>query len=97
MTMPRTSRGSSGSDRGSQVGSGRGERAAGHEARCACGSLLARVLPHGIELKCRRCRRHALVTVDPSGRFVVEGALVSGTQVAATEPPPGAADPEEPT
>jgi hypothetical protein len=54
-----------------------GERAGGTDARCACGSLLARVLPHGIELKCRRCRRHALVTVDPSGRFLVEGSLLA--------------------
>jgi len=29
--------------------------------RCFCGSLLARVTPHGIQLKCRRCKRTMLV------------------------------------
>ena len=31
------------------------------DVRCCCGSLLARIVPGGIELKCRRCRRHTLV------------------------------------
>jgi phage FluMu protein Com len=35
------------------------------DARCACGSLLARVTPRGIELKCRRCKR---IVVIPLGR-----------------------------
>jgi hypothetical protein len=63
--------------------------AAGGDARCACGSLLARILPHGVELKCRRCRRHALVTLDAGGRFVVEGALVAepGDPARAPRPP----------
>jgi len=29
--------------------------------RCACGSLLARRVPQGIELKCRRCKRTVLI------------------------------------
>lgn len=29
--------------------------------RCACGSLLARFLPHGLELKCRKCKRQVIV------------------------------------
>jgi hypothetical protein len=27
------------------------------ELRCCCGSLLARRVPGGVELKCRRCKR----------------------------------------
>jgi hypothetical protein len=38
-------------------GSARGAR----EARCACGSLLARLTAGGVELKCRRCKRIVLV------------------------------------
>ncbi len=38
------------------------EAAAAHgssceEARCGCGSLLARVIEGAVELKCRRCKR----------------------------------------
>jgi len=29
--------------------------------RCCCGSLLARVVEDGVELKCRRCKRHVIV------------------------------------
>ena len=36
-------------------------RGAGRENRCACGSLLARITPAGVELKCRRCKRLVLV------------------------------------
>jgi len=31
------------------------------ECRCLCGSLVARVVARGIELKCRRCKRVLLV------------------------------------
>lgn len=31
------------------------------DCRCECGALLARVVPEGIELKCRRCRRTILL------------------------------------
>jgi hypothetical protein len=27
------------------------------DARCLCGSLLARLIAQGVELKCRRCKR----------------------------------------
>lgn len=27
------------------------------DCRCTCGSLLARMVPEGVELKCRRCKR----------------------------------------
>jgi phage FluMu protein Com len=32
--------------------------------RCGCGSLLARVVADGVELKCRRCKRHVVVPFD---------------------------------
>jgi phage FluMu protein Com len=34
------------------------------ELRCHCGSLMARVTPRGIELKCRRCKRVVVVAAD---------------------------------
>jgi hypothetical protein len=36
------------------------------ETRCDCGSLLARWIPEGVELKCRRCKRRVVIPV--SGR-----------------------------
>jgi hypothetical protein len=33
--------------------------------RCLCGSMLARLVPGGVELKCRRCKRQVIV---PLGR-----------------------------
>jgi hypothetical protein len=32
--------------------------------RCGCGSLLARVVPEGVELKCRRCKRQVIVPLN---------------------------------
>jgi phage FluMu protein Com len=29
--------------------------------RCLCGSLLARLVHNGVELKCRKCKRHIIV------------------------------------
>jgi len=34
------------------------------DCRCLCGSLLARVIPGGVELKCRRCKRTLLVPLE---------------------------------
>lgn len=31
------------------------------EVRCECGSLVAKLVESGIELKCRRCKRLALI------------------------------------
>lgn len=50
------------------------------DCRCVCGRLAARVVPGGIELKCRRCKRKILVAV--SGRF----ALVRSEGAIALEP-----------
>ena len=35
------------------------------ELRCTCGSLLARFVAGGVELKCRRCKRAVIVPVEP--------------------------------
>ena len=32
--------------------------------RCLCGSLLARLVPEGVELKCRRCKRRIIVPLE---------------------------------
>jgi hypothetical protein len=31
------------------------------DLRCGCGSLLARLVPDGVELKCRRCKRTVVI------------------------------------
>jgi len=35
----------------------------GDELRCHCGSLVGRVTPNGIELKCRRCKRVLVIPI----------------------------------
>jgi hypothetical protein len=32
--------------------------------RCHCGNLLARLVPGGVELKCRRCKRHVVIPLQ---------------------------------
>ena len=32
--------------------------------RCLCGSMLARLVPEGVEIKCRRCRRQVIIPLD---------------------------------
>jgi phage FluMu protein Com len=34
----------------------------GDQCRCGCGSLLARVVREGLEIKCRRCKGLVLIT-----------------------------------
>ena len=34
------------------------------ECRCLCGSLVARRVPDGVELKCRRCKRTLVLPLD---------------------------------
>jgi hypothetical protein len=43
--------------------SGEAETPRGDDFRCCCGSLLARLTPHGVQLKCRRCKRTILVAI----------------------------------
>ena len=64
----------------------------GDDARCICGSLVARVVEGGVELKCRRCRRIVLVPIDVSARASAvswvsqERAAVGGTPGARARP-----------
>jgi hypothetical protein len=39
----------------------------GESLRCVCGSMLARRVAGGIELKCRRCKRTVIVAIEPDG------------------------------
>jgi phage FluMu protein Com len=32
--------------------------------RCQCGNLLARLVPAGIEIKCRRCKRQIVIPLS---------------------------------
>jgi len=34
------------------------------EMRCSCGNLLAKWVPEGVELKCRRCKRTVVLPVE---------------------------------
>lgn len=36
----------------------------GDELRCLCGSLLARRVPGGVEVKCRRCKRSVVLAFE---------------------------------
>ncbi|NBD08114.1 MULTISPECIES: hypothetical protein [Corallococcus] len=45
---------------------GCGAQGGSEELRCMCGSLLARLVPGGVELKCRRCHRTQVVPLESS-------------------------------
>ena len=32
--------------------------------RCECGNLLARLVPAGVEIKCRRCKRQTIIPLS---------------------------------
>jgi phage FluMu protein Com len=34
------------------------------DLRCLCGSLLARLVPEGVEVKCRRCKRRVVIPLS---------------------------------
>ena len=53
-------------------------RGAGDEIRCACGSLLARQVPGGIELKCRRCKRSLVVSFGQEQSSDSKSAVLAG-------------------
>jgi phage FluMu protein Com len=36
----------------------------GQPFRCHCGNLLARLVPGGVELKCRRCKRTVVISLE---------------------------------
>jgi hypothetical protein len=39
------------------------------DCRCLCGSLVARIVASGVELKCRRCKRTLLVPLRERARL----------------------------
>ena len=42
-------------------------RPAGNDERCDCGNLLARLMPDGVEILCRRCKRkHVIQWAEPA-------------------------------
>jgi phage FluMu protein Com len=49
-----------------------GQGKAGHDHRgikpfrCLCGSMLARLVPGGVELKCKRCKRQVILPLERS-------------------------------
>lgn len=49
---------------GGPAGGGSPPDGHGSELRCACGTLLARVVARFVELKCRRCKRIWRIPVD---------------------------------
>jgi hypothetical protein len=40
--------------------------------RCGCGNLLARIVADGVEIKCRRCKRHVIVPRDAKGAVRID-------------------------
>lgn len=53
-----------------------GKPSTARDLRCECGSLVAKLSAAGIELKCRRCKRLAII---PFERFNNEGHTVTVT------------------
>ena len=51
------------------------------DCRCMCGSLLARVVAGGVELKCRRCKRTLLVPFEAPAAPVATAKTVESIPV----------------
>jgi hypothetical protein len=49
---------------GAAAGSAAAAAAACPDLRCGCGSLLARRVAGGVELKCRRCKRTVVLPLE---------------------------------
>ncbi|WP_228556726.1 hypothetical protein [Myxococcus sp. AB025B] len=63
------------SDTGVEMRDGCQREGEAGELRCLCGSLLARLVPEGVELKCRRCHRTRVVPLErPPGDGSATGA-----------------------
>jgi hypothetical protein len=45
------------------------------DLRCGCGSLMARRTASGLELKCRRCKRVVVVSLDGGGGDWIEVSM----------------------
>lgn len=39
--------------------------------RCQCGSLVAKIVAGGLELKCRRCKRQIVVPLNLKGKMEI--------------------------
>lgn len=48
------------------------EKVSAADLRCLCGSLVAKVKKNGIELKCRRCKRVALIPFSEKEQALLE-------------------------
>lgn len=47
------------------------------DLRCDCGSLVARIIEAGVELKCRRCKRIKIIPLPHPLRIKKEGGEYS--------------------
>ncbi len=56
------------------------------DCRCACGSLLARWVEGGVELKCRRCKRTVFVPLATDDRALVAPDPGAPDAGASTKP-----------
>ncbi len=54
------------------------------EMRCSCGSLLARLVAGGVELKCRRCKRTMVLPIEADERsgFATQDKALGDGRVA---------------
>ena len=59
------------------------------ECRCECGKLMARTTPHGLELKCRGCKRIITVSFDAGGWRIAVGTGAP-VEIESTIPRPAA-------
>jgi phage FluMu protein Com len=53
----------------------------GAALRCHCGSLLARLVPQGVEIKCRRCKRRVVIPLSASA---IESSLKGSNEIIRT-------------
>jgi phage FluMu protein Com len=56
---------------GRVTGAAQSESNESHDCRCVCGSLVARLVDGGVELKCRRCKRTVVVPITSTSPTAV--------------------------
>jgi phage FluMu protein Com len=49
----------------------------GAPLRCHCGSLIARLVSQGVEIKCRRCKRMVVIPVNTEDRNRTDSRVTS--------------------
>jgi len=62
-----------------------------HDCRCRCGSLVARIVSEGVELRCRRCKRTLLVPWSARDGFEAPTDVDAGVPAAVRETSVGSA------